>query len=183
VSVTMADENPRARALYSRHVAEKLTHPSLGDPQQLVEWLLAYGGKHPGTLLYPPNDHLAWLFAESREQLGKVFLTYQPDETAIITLLDKSRLHDACAAVGIEVPQTFALGPAGGGDPVVDRLRFPVLLKPRTQVFMEGGVKGSSSRIARRSPASSPSIDRRPRGAASSPTSILTSSSRWCRST
>ncbi len=142
VSVTMADDNPRARALYSRHVTEKLAHPSLGDPHGLVDWLVAYGEKHPGTLLYPPNDHLAWLFAENRERLGRVFLTYQPGEEAIITLLDKSRLHDACAHVGIDVPETHTLGSAGADDPVVEKLRFPVLLKPRTQIFMEGGVKG-----------------------------------------
>jgi predicted ATP-grasp superfamily ATP-dependent carboligase len=142
VPVTMADDNPRARALYSRHVTEKLVHPSLSEPGALVEWLIAYGQKHPGTVLYPPNDHMAWLFAENRERLSKVFLTYQPDETAIITLLDKARLHDACAAVGIDVPETHTLGPAGGNAPVVDTLRWPILLKPRTQIFMEGGVKG-----------------------------------------
>ncbi|HSO39814.1 MAG TPA: hypothetical protein VLT33_45115, partial [Labilithrix sp.] len=142
VPVAMADDNPRARALYSRYVGEKLAHPALSDPKALVEWLVAYGEKHPGTLLYPPNDHLAWLFAENRERLGKVFLTYQPDETAIITLLDKSRLHDACAAVGIEVPETHMLGEAGADAPIVNDLRWPVLLKPRTQIFMEGGVKG-----------------------------------------
>jgi D-aspartate ligase len=142
VPVTMADDNPRARALYSRHVGEKLVHPSLTDPRALVEWLVAFGEKHPGTLLYPPNDHMAWLFAEQRDRLSKVFLTYQPDETAIITLLDKARLHDACAAVGIEVPETHTLGEAGADAPVVADLRWPVLLKPRTQIFMEGGVKG-----------------------------------------
>lgn len=142
VAVTMADENPRARGMYSRYVDEKVVHPSLSDPRALVDWLVAFGEKHPGTLLYPPNDHMAWLFAENRERLSKAFLTYQPDETAIITLLDKARLHDACAAVGIEVPETHALGEAGADAPIVGELRWPVLLKPRTQVFMEGGVKG-----------------------------------------
>ncbi|MDB4940916.1 MAG: hypothetical protein JWP97_450 [Labilithrix sp.] len=142
VAVAMADDNPRARGLFSRHVTERLTHPSITQPDALVDWLVDYGEKHPNTLLYPPNDHLAWLFAEKRDRLSKVFSTYQPDEAAIITLLDKARLHDACAAVGIEVPATVTLGEAGASSPVVDTLRWPVLLKPRTQVFMEGGVKG-----------------------------------------
>ncbi|HSO36065.1 MAG TPA: hypothetical protein VLT33_26240, partial [Labilithrix sp.] len=51
-------------------------------------------------------------------------------------------LHDACAAVGIEVPETHMLGEAGADAPIVKDLRWPVLLKPRTQIFMEGGVKG-----------------------------------------
>jgi len=138
----MADDNRRARALYSRHVTEKLVHPPLSSPTALVDWLVAYGEQHPGTLLYAPNDHLAWLFAAEKERLGKAFLTYQPSESAIITLLDKKRLHDACAEVGIEVPETRALGEAGVDSPLVNDLRWPVLLKPRTQVFMDTGVKG-----------------------------------------
>ena len=144
IAVAMADESKRARALYSRHVGEKLVHPPLAEPQALVDWLVAWGEQHPGTLLYPPNDHLSWLFAAYRDRLSKAFVMYSPDEPAIITLLDKKRLHDACAdpAVGIEVPETHALGLAGADDPIADRLRYPVLLKPRTQVFLESGIKG-----------------------------------------
>jgi predicted ATP-grasp superfamily ATP-dependent carboligase len=144
IAVTMADDNKRARALFSRHVGEKLVHPPLSEPHELVDWLVAWGERHPGTLLYPPNDHLSWLFAAHRDRLSKAFLTYSPTEDAIITLLDKKRLHQACAdpSVGIEVPETHALGDAGADNPIADRLRYPVLLKPRTQVFLESGIKG-----------------------------------------
>jgi predicted ATP-grasp superfamily ATP-dependent carboligase len=134
IDVTMADDNRRARGLYSRHVKEKVAHPPLSEPRRLLEWLVDWGEKHPDTLLYPPNDHLSWLYAAHGERLGRVFVTYAPEEDAIITILDKKRLHDACAEVGIDVPATWA-----AGDP---RIRFPALLKPRTQVFLEGGIKG-----------------------------------------
>jgi predicted ATP-grasp superfamily ATP-dependent carboligase len=140
----MADESTRGRALFSRHVHEKIVHPPLAQPQALVDWLVAWGERHPGTLLYPPNDHLSWLFAAHRDALSKAFVMYSPSEESIITLLDKKRLHDACAApeVGIEVPVTHALGAAGADDPIARDLRYPVLLKPRTQVFLESGIKG-----------------------------------------
>ena len=144
IKVTMADESKRARALYSRHVGEKLVHPPLSQPQALIDWLVSWGEQNPGTLLYPPNDHLSWLFAAHRERLSKAFLMYSPTEDAIITFLDKKRLHDACATpeVGIEVPETIALGDAGADSPLAAGLRYPVLLKPRTQVFLESGIKG-----------------------------------------
>ncbi len=138
VKVTMADENRRARALYSRHVAEKLVHPPLSKPNELVEWLVEWGTKNPGTLLYPPNDHLAWLFAAERERLSKVFAMFSPGEDAVFTLLDKKRLHEACGEVGIDVPLTLSVGEVEGGRSVP----FPVLLKPRTQVYLTGGIKG-----------------------------------------
>jgi predicted ATP-grasp superfamily ATP-dependent carboligase len=142
IGVTMADERAGARGLYSRFVAEKLVHPPLAEPTQLVEWLVDYGKRHPATLLYPPNDHLAWLFAEKVSVLGRVFTMYSPPEEAVITLLDKKRLHAACARIGIDVPVTYSLDDEGVGRHIDDALRFPALVKPRTQAFLAGGVKG-----------------------------------------
>jgi len=133
IRVVMADERAGARAMSSRHVAARLVHPPISDPARLVDWLVAYGEQHPGTLLYPPNDHLAWLCAAERERLARVFVMLSPDEQAVISLLDKQRLHEVCRdpEVGIDVPPT-------GTEPP----RFPVLLKPRTQVFLKSGIKG-----------------------------------------
>lgn len=142
VDVAMADENRKARALFSRHVKSKLVHPPLSRPHALIDWLVDYGERHPNTLLYPPNDHLAWLFALERERLSKVFLMYSPSEETIISLLDKKRLHAACEAVGIDVPETLGLADIGIESTVVRTQRFPVLLKPRTQAFLVGGIKG-----------------------------------------
>ena len=141
VHVTMADEKRRARGLYSRYVDERLVHPPLSSPNELLDWLVAFGKAHPNTLLYPPNDHLAWLFAAERERLSEVFSMFSPSEETVFTLLDKSRLHDACARVGIEVPETHGLEAARRKD-----LAFPVLLKPRTQVYLTSGIKGFIAR-------------------------------------
>lgn len=144
VAVTTADESRHARAGYSRHVTSRHVSPPVAEPQALLDWLVRWGHAHPGTVLYPSNDHLAWLFAAHRETLGRAFVMYSPPEDAVMTLLDKARLHDACAHpdVGIDVPETHVLGPAGASAPIAAHLRYPVILKPRTQVFLEGGIKG-----------------------------------------
>ncbi|MDO8834353.1 MAG: hypothetical protein Q7V01_02100 [Vicinamibacterales bacterium] len=144
IRVTVADEHRHARAMWSRYAAETAVHPPLGDPAALIEWLLAWGGAHPGTVLYPTNDHLAWLFARYRDVLGPVFQMHSPSADAVIALLDKQRLHEACASadVGIEVPRTFSLRAADGTDVDGATLPFPLLLKPRTQVLLESGIKG-----------------------------------------
>lgn len=134
IHVAMADENRKARALFSKYVTEKLVHPPLSRPTELVEWLLDYGRRHPGTVLYPPNDHLSWLFAAERERLSEVFAMFSPSEDTVLSLLDKKRLHDACAAVGIDVPDTR--------EEISDALTYPVLVKPRTQVYLTSGIKG-----------------------------------------
>jgi predicted ATP-grasp superfamily ATP-dependent carboligase len=145
IEVTVADENKRARALYSRYVGERLVHPPLGEPEILVDWLVQWAEQHPGTVLYPPNDHLAWLFAAERERLGRAFRMFSPGEETIITLLDKMRLNDVCGDLGIEVPETRALGESprqGGASSIAEMLRYPLLLKPRIGVYLQGGIKG-----------------------------------------
>lgn len=145
IAVTMADERRRARALWSRHVSEKLVHPPLSRPRELVDWLVDWGTKHPGTLLYPPNDHLAWLFALERERLSKAFVMFSPSEDAVFTLLDKRRLHEACARVGIGAPPTLDVAEATSAR-APREVPFPVLLKPRTQVCLTSGIKGFIAR-------------------------------------
>lgn len=142
IKVAMADDNRQARALYSKYVSDKLSHPPLSKPEALLDWLVDYGKSHPGTLLYPPNDHLAWLFAAHRTRLDSYFAMFSPPEDAVFTLLDKKRLHAACAAVGIDVPVTLALRDISVESTSVRAVPFPVLLKPRTQVYLTSGIKG-----------------------------------------
>ena len=111
ISVAMADANRYGRASASRYVTSRLVSPPVSQPLALVDWLARWGQAHPGTLLYPSNDHLAWLFAAHREQLSASFVMYSPSEESVMTLLDKTRLRKACADadVAIETPVTFAL--------------------------------------------------------------------------
>ena len=132
IRVTMADESKRARAGFSRYVADRLVHPPLAEPTAVIDWLLRWGEEHPDTVLYPTNDHLAWLFAVERDRLGGAFKMFSPGEETIMTLLDKKRLYEACGEVGLEV------APSGGAG----ELRYPLLLKPRTQVSLASGIKG-----------------------------------------
>src|SRR4051812_22405404 len=99
IKVIVAHEGKRGRASYSRYADERLAHPPIRAPDELVDWLAEWGERHAGSLIYPSNDDLAWLFARERDRLGRSFLMFSPSETTILTLLDKLRLSAACAGV------------------------------------------------------------------------------------
>jgi D-aspartate ligase len=145
IKVSVADQDAGARARFSRYVDERLVHPPLGEPAMLVDWLVAWGERHPGTLIYPSNDHLAWLFATERERLGRTFQMLSPGDATVITLLDKMRLSAACREVGIETPDSVALGdsvPEDEAEARIEGLPYPLLIKPRIRVLLQGGIKG-----------------------------------------
>ncbi len=145
IKVTVGHENRWGRGRFSRYADERVVHPPFNAPDALVDWLHRWGERHPGMLIYPANDSLAWLYASERERLRESFRMFSPDAAAIVTLLDKLRLREACSEVGIESPESVAIpGDVYERDAFehIGDLRYPILLKPRTRILLQGGVKG-----------------------------------------
>ncbi len=143
IPITVAESKLLAPARWSRYVTRRVECPDVGDSDAFLEWLMRFGEREPGHVLYPTSDDMAWLFALHREELGRHFLMYQPGVDVIYGLLNKQRLHDLCKDVGLDVPETWF--PEGEKDleRVAAEARFPVLLKPQTQILFESHVKGA----------------------------------------
>jgi predicted ATP-grasp superfamily ATP-dependent carboligase len=108
----------------------------------MLAWLLDLGARRPGQVLLPTNDDLAWLFSRERESLSRDFLLYSPPATTISTLLDKRRLHEAATAVGLSTPRTWYPADEGEVAALADSLPYPIIIKPRTQVYSSQATKG-----------------------------------------
>jgi D-aspartate ligase len=93
-------------------------------------------------VLYPTSDDLVWLYAVHRDELARNFKLYQPGADRLYRLLNKRELLEACRVVGIDTPQTWAPDDEAGVARAAREARFPVLLKPQTQVFFDTYVKG-----------------------------------------
>lgn len=135
-----------APARWSKYVTRWENAPSALRPKELVAWLLDFGRRYPGHVLYPTSDDLAWLFAEHAAELGEFYQLYQPAAAALLSLLDKRALKANCDELGIATPPT--LFPESVADALrgAEELGYPVLLKPRTQVLQRGGGKGHIAR-------------------------------------
>jgi predicted ATP-grasp superfamily ATP-dependent carboligase len=107
-----------------------------------VAWLLRFGKQHPGHVLFPASDELAWVFALHSAELAASFVRYGPSRETITQILDKWRLTDACRRAGIPTPETYC--PDGDADveALARTLTAPVMIKPRSQVLLASGSKG-----------------------------------------
>jgi D-aspartate ligase len=107
-----------------------------------MEDLLRFGERSPGHVLYPTSDDLVWLYAVHGADLSRNFKLYLPAAEALYKLLNKRALLAACEAVGVDTPQTWTPEDEAGVDRAAREARFPVILKPQTQVFFDTYLKG-----------------------------------------
>jgi D-aspartate ligase len=143
VNVVLADTRRWQRAAGSRHVGERVACPGVSDVDGFVAWLERFGRDRPGHVLFPASDELAWVFAVHESALARDFISYSPPRDAITGILDKWRLTEACRAVGIDTPATYCPQDAAEVDALAKELTIPVMIKPRSQVLLTSGSKGT----------------------------------------
>jgi predicted ATP-grasp superfamily ATP-dependent carboligase len=143
IRITVAGETPLAPARWSRYVSRTLSCPSLFEPERFLDWLFAFGKREPGHVLYPSCDDLAWLFAEHAAELNKYFHLYQPPAASLLKLLDKKALSELCDSLGVPTPRTLFPHDAKEALALSDQISFPLLVKPRTQMFLPTRNKGT----------------------------------------
>ncbi|MGC4121425.1 MAG: carbamoyl-phosphate synthase [Myxococcales bacterium] len=148
VPVTMAESKLLAPARWSRFVTRQVRCPDLGDAHEFLRWAVRFGEANPGHVLYPTTDDLAWLFARHRAELGRHFALVSPSLEAVYALLDKKRLHAAAAQAGIDTPRSWFPRSTDDLAAIAAQARFPLLVKPRTQVLFESHSKGARAESA-----------------------------------
>ena len=142
IPVVIADPALFAPARWSRFATGRLFCPPVRQKERFVRWLLDFGRRHPGHVLYPTSDDVAWIFALHRAELATDFHLYQPPVEVIYQLLNKRRLLQACAEVGIDTPQTWFPRDATALRRLETELSYPVLIKPQTQILYWPHAKG-----------------------------------------
>jgi predicted ATP-grasp superfamily ATP-dependent carboligase len=110
--------------------------PEPRDPLALLEWLLAFGEREPGHVLYPTSDDVAWLVSSHREALSRRYRLYAPSPGAMGRLLDKSQLAQGAREAGLDVPDTRCPATEEEAGAMARELGFPLLLKPRSQALL-----------------------------------------------
>src|SRR5262245_56308276 len=73
ISVIMAGDTFLAPARWSRYVTRWERCPPVLEAGPFLDWILSFGQREPGHVLYPTSDDLAWLFADHRRELSMYF--------------------------------------------------------------------------------------------------------------
>jgi predicted ATP-grasp superfamily ATP-dependent carboligase len=142
VRVTVADPSLESPAAWSRFATKRVRCPDLARTAELLAWLLRFGEREPGHVLYPTCDEYAWLIALHATELGRHYRLYSPTVEAIESLLDKRSLSRLCEKVGIETPPSWYPESEGHLRAIGSEAPFPLLIKQRTQILSLTHTKG-----------------------------------------
>jgi D-aspartate ligase len=143
IPVLVAGTTRMAPAAWSRYATRTLRSPPVSHAAPFVEWLVRLGEREGRLVVYPTSDEMAFLLSTHRSELEKHFALYQPDIDTTLRVLDKKRLLEAAVKAGIDTPPTFFPETAAEAERVARDAGGPLLLKPRTQLFLQVHGKGS----------------------------------------
>jgi D-aspartate ligase len=151
VPIVFADSVSLGPARWSRYVTRRELSPPDRPIERFIDWLLAFGKREPGHVLYATRDDNAWAFAQHEGVLKEHFRLVTPPFATVARLLDKRSLYSACVDVGIRIPWTQFPRDPGELDELAKNTPFPVIIKPRTQVLftLRKGVIASSAETLR----------------------------------
>lgn len=142
VPVVLASDKGFAPAQWSRFTRRLVRCPPTKEPDRFFQWLLDFGERWPGHVYYPTSDSTAWLAAVYRDSLAKRFTLFSPPASALSALLDKAQMTAAAQSAGLDVPDTWYPRTEAELEQLANELPFPLVVKPRSQVFNLGGLKG-----------------------------------------
>jgi predicted ATP-grasp superfamily ATP-dependent carboligase len=142
VPVIAGYDTATAPVRWSRHTRSAVRCPAIGEVDRFVEWLLEFGTRNPGCVLYPTSDDVAFLIALHRESLEPLYRLFSPRVQALVEVLDKSRLSQACRNAGLLTPQTWVPRDEAELQYVLPELPMPVIVKPRAHFLAVRSSKG-----------------------------------------
>ncbi len=142
IPVVVADPSRLATTRFSRYVARAHVCPPVTRVERFIEWLLDFGTREGEHVIYPTSDEVAYVLSAYKGELSNRFRLFQPDRATLTRVLDKKTLLDQARAAGFDAPETWAPMSAPDFDRALAEANGPLMIKPRTQLFMSTHSKG-----------------------------------------
>lgn len=146
IPVAVADPSRLAITRFSRHVKRGYVCPPVSQVESFIDWIERLGEREGEHVIYPTSDEVAYVLSRYEQRLGKRLKLFQPSLETITRVLDKQSLLDAAKEAGFDVPETWCPVTRGDFERAVASADGPLMIKPRTQLFMKTHSKGATVR-------------------------------------
>jgi D-aspartate ligase len=142
IPVTVADPGRFSMSAWSRYTSLRVQSPPVEEARRFIDWLLEFGRRSGRHVLLATNDDTAWLYSLYRAELAEHFSVAAPPIETVHAVLNKPTMYRQATDAGLDVPRTWYPDGADALDLCRREARFPVIVKPRTQVLFRTQIKG-----------------------------------------
>jgi D-aspartate ligase len=143
VPVTTADPGRFTNAGWSKYTTRSVRCPPVRETERFLSWLMSFGSRNERHVLLPTCDDTAFLYSLHKQELAKHFYLAMPDVEVFHALLNKRLLTEHARAVGMLTPQSWMPSSVAEVAALAREARFPLLIKPTTQVLFGPRMKGT----------------------------------------
>ena len=145
IRVTTADPSRLAVSAWSKFTTLRMSAPDVRDTERFVKWLIDFSKGHDKHVLLPTSDDTAWIYSRYRDELSKHFYLNAPRLDVVYGLLNKRQLNQHGLEAGLDVARTWFPETPADLARCSHEARFPVMVKPQTQVMF--GLRSKGARV------------------------------------
>lgn len=132
LDVTAAESTRFATGFFSKYCKNRIVYPSSYEhPDEFVDYILDVVRSDHYEVVFPVTDSTVMRISKHREEFSKYTLVPVPDYELLMKAMDKSETIDIAQANGIACPKTCLIDSSKEMQAIADRLRFPLIIKPR----------------------------------------------------
>ncbi len=140
ISVTVGSSRRSSLAGSSRYCAGKVCYPSpMVEREGFQAWLLDQMRRNRYQLMLPMTDVTLRLVAQMSKALAPLVSLPIPGEEQIELAQDKRKILSLAQQLGIPCPETHLLDEGQSLEDVAERMRYPVVIKPRFSWQLRNG--------------------------------------------
>ncbi|MFC2066159.1 ATP-grasp domain-containing protein [Chloroflexota bacterium] len=132
LEVTGAEETRFATSFFSRYCRRRIIYPSpYKRPEEFANYLLDVIRRDKYEVIFPVTDATVMPVARNKEKFSKYTLVPIPDYEVLMKAMDKAQTIEIAQQNGIAAPETLRIDSSEEVEAIKDKLRFPVVIKPR----------------------------------------------------
>jgi len=132
VPVVACGSETRSLGFYSRFTQQRYVYPSQhGDRERFIDAILKILGESGAEMIINSLETTLVVLDGARSEIERRAVLASPDSQTLEVVIDKLRTMELARQVGVPVPRTLHGSTAAEVLAQSDRLRFPVIIKPR----------------------------------------------------
>ena len=131
IPIVGVDFDPKAPGLLSRYCRPLVSPDPSTDPKGVVRSLVEEAKKlGEEVVLLPASDDYILMASRNRKELSEHFRLLLPSEDIVEGMVDKRRMYDMAAKIGIPIPRTLYPASMADLEEIEDQVEYPAFVKP-----------------------------------------------------